>query len=35
MATDKLLKILSEIIDKNNDDLSIIIDAENLEKKSK
>ena len=34
-ATDKLLKILSEIIDKNNDDLSIIIDAENLEKKSK
>ena len=34
-ATDKLLKILSEIIDKNNDDLSIIVDAENLEKKSK
>ena len=34
-ASDKILKILSEIIDKNNEDLIIIVDAENLEKKSK
>ena len=34
-ASDKILKILSEIIDKNSEDLIIIVDAENLEKKSK
>ena len=34
-ASDKILKTLSEIIDKNNEDLIIIVDAENLEKKSK
>ena len=34
-ASDKILKTLSEIIDKNNEDLIIIIDSENLEKKSK
>ena len=34
-ASDKILKILSEIINKNNEDLIIIVDAENLEKKSK
>ena len=34
-ASDKVLKTLSEIIDKNNEDLIIIVDAENLEKKSK
>ena len=34
-ASDKILNILSEIIDKNNEDLIIIVDAENLEKKSK
>ena len=31
-ASDKILKTLSEIIDKNNEDLIIIVDAENLEK---
>ena len=34
-TTDKILNILSEIIDKNNQDLVLIIDSENLEKKSK
>jgi len=34
-ASDKIIKALSEIIDKNNEDLIIIVDAENLEKKSK
>ena len=34
-ATDKLLNILSEIINKNLDGIIIIIDAENLEKRSK
>ena len=34
-ASDKILKTLPEIIDKNNEDLIIIVDAENLEKKSK
>jgi len=34
-ATDKILKILSEIIGKNDEDLAIIVDSENLEKKSK
>ena len=34
-ATDKVLKILSEVIDKKIKDLIIIIDADNLEKKSK
>ena len=34
-VTDKIFKILFEIIDKNIEDLTIIIDAENLEKKSK
>ena len=34
-ASDKILKILSEIIDKNRENLIIIVDAENLEKKSK
>ena len=34
-ASDKILKTLSEIINKNNEDLIIIVDAENLEKKSK
>ena len=34
-ATDKIFKILSEIIDKKINDLIIIIDADNLEKRSK
>ena len=34
-TTDKILNILSEIIDKKNQDLVLIIDSENLEKKSK
>ena len=34
-ATDKILKIIEEINDKNLDDLNFIIDSENLEKKSK
>ncbi len=34
-ATDKIFKILTEIIEKKIDDLIIIIDANNLEKKSK
>ena len=34
-ASDKILKTLSEIIDKNNENLIIIVDAENLDKKSK
>ena len=34
-ATDKLLNILSEIINKNLDGIIIIIDSDNLEKKSK
>ena len=34
-ATDKVLKVLSEVIDKKIKDLIIIIDADNLEKKSK
>ncbi len=34
-ATDKIFKILSEIIDKKIKDLIIILNAENLEKKSK
>ncbi len=34
-ATDKVFKILSEVIDKKIKDLIIIIDADNLEKKSK
>ena len=34
-ATDKIFKILSEIIEKGIKDLIIIIDADNLEKKSK
>tara|TARA_B100000674_G_scaffold290552_1_gene240820 strand:+ start:216 stop:1208 length:993 start_codon:yes stop_codon:yes gene_type:complete len=34
-ASDKLLKILSEIVEKKIQDLIIIVDADNLEKKSK
>ncbi len=34
-ASDKIFKILNEIINKNIQDLNIIIDADNLEKKSK
>ena len=34
-ATDKIFKILSEIIDRRVENLIIIIDADNLEKKSK
>ena len=34
-ATDKILKILIEIIDKNIKEIFIVIDAENLERKSK
>ena len=34
-ATDKILKILSAIIDKKIEDLIIVIDSDNLEKKSK
>ena len=34
-ATDKILKILEEINDKNLDDLNFIVDSDNLEKKSK
>ena len=34
-ATDKILKVIEEINDKNIDDISIIINSENLEKKSK
>ena len=34
-ASDKILKVISEIIEKKLDNLIIIIDAENLEKKSK
>ena len=34
-ATDKIFKILLEIIDRKIDDLILIIDADNLEKKSK
>ena len=34
-ATDKLLNIIKEIIEKNISDISVILNAENLEKKSK
>ncbi len=34
-ATDKILKILEKINDKNLDDLNFIVDSDNLEKKSK
>lgn len=34
-VTDKILEILSEIINKYNSDLTVILDADNLEKKSK
>ena len=34
-ATDKILKILDQIIDRNIDDITIIVNADSLEKKSK
>ncbi len=34
-VTDKIFKIMSEIIDKKSEDLTIILDSDNLEKKSK
>lgn len=34
-VTDKIFKIVSEVIDKEFEDLTLILDAENLEKKSK
>ena len=34
-ATDKILKIIEDIINRDIDDISILLDADNLEKKSK